>query len=605
MTGRAWIASFQIKTPGDRALDLVLAPGAPEPAYARNAGGACILDGVVHNRAELERLAGSSSTHTPNSAALILSAYRRHGEEVLHRLQGNYAIAVWDSDRELLLCSRDAIGAQPLFYSDIAGSLLLSPSIESLLAHPRVSAEINRAGLVDRLGARWSNPEETDFVQVQRLPPGHVIRMDPSGRRIYRYWDVAGKGDTFEWIPDGEAQTRVDKVLENAIERSLELGSAAVFLSGGLDSAAIATVAADISRQRGMSSPQALSVVYPEPHDEQRPGRGVAAALGLPQMEVPFADVAGQAGLLSSALELTATLPAPLFSLFMPMYTNLAGRAKDRGCEVILTGLGGDEWAGINAFTITRDLLRSADLRSIYRLWRADSRLSPRRSTRAWWVYCYRPFIDDLLRGSAAGRSVAARLHARSGPAPISSSSWVAPDPTLRTEVARRLEATRDLATANASTESAYIRGARWNLDNPRPWMRQEEQYLLGRRSGIPQHNPFWDREVVEVFTRVHPLVRTRGGLTKAMLRENLVRRYPELGFDRQVKALVNPFVSSMVRREAHHAFETLGGVTSALGDLGIVDVTEASAFVNECPSGRESRVWDVLNLEAWARAHT
>ena len=95
MTGRAWIASFQIKTPGDRALDLVLAPGAPEPAYARNAGGACILDGVVHNRAELERLAGSSSTHTPNSAALILSAYRRHGEEVLHRLQGNYAIAVW------------------------------------------------------------------------------------------------------------------------------------------------------------------------------------------------------------------------------------------------------------------------------------------------------------------------------------------------------------------------------------------------------------------------------------------------------------------------------------------------------------------------------
>ena len=80
-------------------------------------------------------------------------------------------------------------GMHPLFYADVGHTLLLSPAVETLLAHPGVSAEINRARLVDHLQKRWTQPDETYFTHVSRVPPGHIMLVGDDGRQVFRYWD--------------------------------------------------------------------------------------------------------------------------------------------------------------------------------------------------------------------------------------------------------------------------------------------------------------------------------------------------------------------------------------------------------------------------------
>lgn len=186
--------------------------------------------------------------------------------------------------------------------------------------------------------------------------------------------------------------------------------------------------------------------------------------------------------------------------------------------------------------------------------------------------------------------------------------AWIAPDPTLRAQAARRLEESYPIHGAGSSGDSYYLREIRARLDSPDRSLLQEEAFLQGRRLGVPVRQPFADAELIEFLVRVHPRVRSAGGQAKALLRGPLVRRFPQLGFDRQRKSwLGGPFLA-VVASQAGEAWRELGGVRT-LAALGVVDPERARALLDDTIAGRGSRaapgwVWDVLNLEAWARAH-
>src|SRR5215208_899216 len=133
------------------------------PPLARNGECSALLDGVLHNRAELERrLRVDGAT----DSELALQAYLRWGEGALGELKGIYALVVGDRKHERILCVRDRLGSHPLFYAHGAGELLLSTSIEVLLRDRRVSNEVNRAALADHLAHRWPDPGKTYFSAV-------------------------------------------------------------------------------------------------------------------------------------------------------------------------------------------------------------------------------------------------------------------------------------------------------------------------------------------------------------------------------------------------------------------------------------------------------
>src|SRR5439155_7541614 len=270
-----------------RKLYLSTEIGFAAPSWAERNGCAVIFSGILYDGEDFQR----NVPHDVIGAALsdaeiILAAYEHRGEEVFNRLRGTFALVMWDSRREVFVCLRDPLGNHSLFYAETKGELLISPSISVLTRQPDVSATINRAALADYILDRHVL-YETFFEAVRRIPPGHVLRIAPEGRRLFRYWDPAPDG-VVKWLTDDEVE-RFDDLLDRAVRRCLKLGPAGIFLSGGLDSVSVAAVALDQTRANVLPKPLALSLIFPEPDvSEEVLQRGVAEQLGLPHVLKPL-----------------------------------------------------------------------------------------------------------------------------------------------------------------------------------------------------------------------------------------------------------------------------------------------------------------------------
>jgi len=603
-----WLVSFgkKIETGSRAQLHLFGDPDKKLPASARADSCEVIFDGALYNRAELRERVGPRST--ANDAEVVLSAFRRWGEGALQKIKGIFALIVWDGTRDTLWCARDPLGVYALFYADAGCELLLSTSIDALIRHPSVSNAVNRAALAAHLCHRWPKVEETYFAAVKRVPPGHVIRVDSAVEKVSRYWDVAPPGTAVKWIPDDELE-RFDGLMSQAVNRCQEMGRPGIYLSGGLDSVSIATEAVDYSRAHGLPIPWALSLVFPEPAcNEEAVQRSVATDLGLPQVLRRFNDASGPSGVLPSALEMSRTWPSPLVHPFNPAYFNLGLEGKRRGCEVILTGSGGDEWLALSPF-YAADCLRALDVANLCRLAGIMQRSyggSPLMTMRRiLWRWGARP----LLRAAAIGilqrvapDALRAHRRRRIGQA---TPAWVAPDPSLQRELSRRAEESIQASIDDPASDGFYVHDIRGFRDSFLLAMEFEQEFENGRRMGIPVLQPFWDADLVDFLFRTPPHLLSRGGFTKGLVRHKLARRFPKLGFERQKKVLMNTFYRDILLAEGPNAWQTNGGAP-ALAALGIVDASGLSDTMAAIFAGTQQsqlyRVWDVLDLEAWLK---
>lgn len=599
---------------GRRALSVLVAPESWSPEVADIPGYRVVLDGVVYNGAELQAELEPDRAAAASGAEIAARAYRAWGEGALQRIKGVFALLVWDRGHDRVLCVRDPLGMHPLFYAKTADALLIAPSIDTLLGHPAVSTGINRALLVEYLTRHWTGSEETCFTGIQRVPPGHVLRVEAEGYSVYRYWNPLPEDLPIAWIPDDEAEERFGTLLRQAVARSLAPGPAGILLSGGLDSSTVAMVAADLCRQAESDPPWALSLTVPEPYDEEGVGRELADDLGMQRHLMSHAEAFGANGPLAAALSLTRVLPAPLFNVGQPAYVRLSSAAGQRGCRSILTGEGSDEWLGTSPW-LAENMLRATDILGIYRLQRALARYY---SGVRWaglrgiiWQFGMRPALRSAWNSAAAAgrglRGFGPRRAAEEMTGALSRlvpEPWIAPDRGLRLQIAERLAANRAADRPSHGIEHAYRRAIHSRFDFPQFGLRAEESFLLGRHSGVPQRDPFWDADLVDLIVRIRPGVRIRGGVSKALLRNKLATRFPARGFANQRKSPSRlMFIRTAMLAEASTAVRALDQHW-ALGELGVVDPKQAIEFVNHCPEDKGWRAWYLINLETWARAH-
>lgn len=600
----------------NRRLYLLDAPADWTPALAQSDGCRVIFDGTLHNRSEMcARFAGRLPSD-PTGADLVVRAYQEWGAGALLRLRGIFALIIWDSARDRLLCARDPVGLHPLFYAEAGRTLLLSPSIDALLGHPGVSRELNRPGLAEHLAKRWLKSDETYFAHVWRLLPCHVLQIEGNDRRVHRYWDPAPPGQPTQWIPDDEAQDRFDELLEQAVARGLAIGAAGINLSGGIDSSAVAMMVADLCRRQSRGNPWALSVVLPGPHvDEAESQQGVATALALPHLQLSFEEASGPQGAFVAALEMSRTLSAPVSNILRPALDRMVREGRQRGCRVIFSGDGADEFVAVNPY-MAGDLLRSLDLKGMYRLWRTYSRSYPFANwvppRSVLWGFGARPLLLDawyaslapaLARGVAPGvlEGWRRRHMAKTKPA------WIAPDPALGAEIDRRDAEWWARVHAYPKTRDLCLRFARSMLESPQKLLFHEEAFALARCTGVHVAQPFWDADLIDILMRIRPQVRIQDGFTKSLMRGSLVRRFPGLGFERRLKSYTGDVILSAIRAGAAEARRAIGR-TWALGELGLVDPHQITLFLDRALARTEDReclqVWDILNLETWARSH-
>jgi asparagine synthase (glutamine-hydrolysing) len=185
---------------------------------------------------------------------LILRAYQTWDESCVEHLLGDFAFAIWDSPRQRLFCARDHLGVKPFFYARIGEKLIFSNTLDCVRQHPAVSDRLNDLAIADFLLFDLNqDPATTTFADIQRIPPAHSATWSADATELRRYWTLPIDEPVY-FRDDDDYVDRFSELLEQAVDDRLRTKKVGVFMSGGLDSPALAATASRILCWRSSDS---------------------------------------------------------------------------------------------------------------------------------------------------------------------------------------------------------------------------------------------------------------------------------------------------------------------------------------------------------------
>ncbi len=326
---------------GFRRLSIVDIAGGKQPMANEDSTVWIVFNGEIYNhrelRAMLERRGHRYSSNSDTET--ILHLYEEYGSECVHRLQGMFGFAIWDSRRKRLFCARDRLGIKPFYYAFHDERFIFASEIKALFEVDGFARRLNRRALPEHFAFGYLSSDETMFEGVRKLLPGHHLTIDLSegakAPHIHQYWDLASptpcearsEGDYIE-----EFRALFTRTIQSHLMSDVPVG---VFLSGGLDSSSIAAEMAALRRDRI----QTFSVGYADDRYSELPyARIMAKHIRSEHNEV-----------LLGPEEFFESLPAMIWNedepLAWPSSVSLffVSRLATEKVKVVLTGEGGDE----------------------------------------------------------------------------------------------------------------------------------------------------------------------------------------------------------------------------------------------------------------------
>lgn len=554
-----------------------------------------VFDGCLHDRRALEECLGRDVIPQLNDAELIAHAYRARGRDVVPLVRGEFTLLIWGSASGDLLLARDPLGARPLFFAGVGGCFRASPSLEALVAC-RVPTDINAVGVADWVVTGSIDVSETLYRHVHRLPPGHLLERRANGVSILRYWRPRGRQETADWNAE-DAFERFDSLMRQAVRRRLRHGRAGVFLSGGIDSAVIAAVAVEESRQAGIPSPLALSMKLPHPlADEERVQREIAKDLSVPIVVLRMEDAAGADGTLIAGLRMARRSSLPPVNPWEAPYDALVLEGIRKGCGAFLSGEGGNHvlepgWAD------AAKLFWHAHGIQLARLLKArrshDPFSVPVAVRQIAWRYGVRRAMRNAVYSFLRQTSPSMLRRGLTRRATISIPDWAVPNGELRKALSERWVA------ENARREKPRA------FEDESVSVLLESLYATSTRFGIAMPNPYFDVDVVEFLEGAPLRVLLHGGRFKGLAHSSYRRRVAAASAGMLGAPSVEGFFGALLDGEAPWAMRYLGGL-ERLTALGVVQPKVASILTEPCRSGTMSyyQRWQVLSSEAWLRTH-
>jgi len=234
---------------GHRRLSIVDLAAGHQPLANEDQTTWIVFNGEIYNHADVRPglEAAGHRYRTRSDTETIVHAYEQWGDACVEHLRGMFAFAIWDAPRRRLLLARDRLGVKPLYWAQAGNRLLFGSEIKSILASGLVRGEADESRLPELLSTRYLSGDETLFKGIHRLLPGHTLVFELGRVTTREYWDVpAGRGDErLAAISDEDAVREFRQRLEEAVRiRLMADVPLGMFLSGGLDSSAIAALMA-------------------------------------------------------------------------------------------------------------------------------------------------------------------------------------------------------------------------------------------------------------------------------------------------------------------------------------------------------------------------
>jgi len=230
-----------------------------------------VFNGEIYNHGELRKdlISRGHRYRTQSDTETIVHLYEEYGKDCVQYLRGMFAFAIWDRSRRSLFIARDRLGIKPLYYRHQDDTFLFGSEIKTILNYPHVRPEFNRGTLAEYLAFGYIAGEETMYAGINKLLPGHTLILEEDKRalQIEPYWDLNiqsddGKRPYEHYV--SEYRERLEDCVSSHLMSDVPLG---VFLSGGLDSSAVAALTTKI-RQEPI---QTFSVGYGEQEFSELP----------------------------------------------------------------------------------------------------------------------------------------------------------------------------------------------------------------------------------------------------------------------------------------------------------------------------------------------
>jgi asparagine synthase (glutamine-hydrolysing) len=574
---------------GHRRLSIIDLAAGQQPMANEDGRLRIVYNGELFNHTDLrpglERAGHVFRTRCDTEA--ILHAYEEFGPACLDRFRGMFAFAIWDREARRLFCARDRLGKKPFYYYWDGRLFAFASEIKALLEHPAIRPEFREEALGEYLAFGYLSGATTMFRGIRKLMPGHHLTLELGGEpRVERYWELpeaapeAGRDDE-SWIR--ECRQRLEEAVHLRLMSDVPLG---VFLSGGLDSSAIAA----IMQRQTRGTVKTFSVGYREaPYSELSQARRVADSLGTEHYEV----VIGMEEFFNALPHLVWHEDEPIAwpsSVSLYFVSMLAAQQV----KVVLTGEGSDEmFAGYgryrhylwNLHWLDRCRLVPQAVRGAVRSMVASSNLlsaSTRRKLQHTFLGLedtieslyldnfYSAFSPKeraaLAPGAAQGDAYAAFLHywnERPG-APLLSRMLFADQKTYLVELLMK----QDQMSMAASIESRV---------------------------------PFLDHEFVEFSARVPDRLKLRGGEGKYIVKKAVEDLLPREVIYRTKLGFPTPLRQWLREPRAEAIFDLLTDPESLLAAY--TDRDAIRQLVERQRSGRydaTDRIWRLLNLQLW-----
>jgi asparagine synthase (glutamine-hydrolysing) len=583
---------------GHRRLAIVdLSPCGRQPMSNEDGTLQLVVNGEIYNQRELREglVARGHRFRSHTDIESILHLYEEEGEEALGRLNGIFALALWDGRQRRLLLARDPLGVKPLYYCALPQGLIFASELKALLAFPEVPRELDLQAVHQHLAYIWSAAPHTLLRSVRKLEPGYrLMARDGRIERCEPYWDLPYDGSR---LPGTEAEHREElrERLAVAVERQLMSDvPVGAFLSGGVDSSAIVALMGRFQKPPVRCYTIAFEDERTDDNESDLPyARQVAAHLGADLHEVRVRpDVLGFAERMVYQLDEPQADPACI------NVDLICRQARADGYTVLLSGAGGD------------------DLFSGYR------RHAALHYERFW------AFLPSPLRRAAAGLAgrlpVASTLGRRvrkafqhAGESPedrlLGYFLWAGDDvirplysPAVRRELAgydTREPLRRTLARIPGERDPLqrmlYLETKHFLPDHNLNYTDK-----MSMAHGVEVRVPFLDLELAAFAARLPPGEKMQGARVKALLKDAVRPWLPESVVTRSKTGFGAP-LRRWIREDLR---EMVGDVLSpaSLSRRGLFDPGQVAALIRDNEAGRIEAsylIFSLMCLEMWQRS--
>ena len=578
-----------------RRLSIVDLSSGQQPLSNEDGSVWVIFNGEIYNhgdvRKELE--AHGHRYRTRSDTETIVHAYEQWGEACVNRFRGMFAFAIWDAPKRRLLLVRDRLGIKPLHWARTGDTLLFGSEIKAILASGLLEPRLNELVLPEVLSTRYTSGADTMFRGIYKLLPGHLMAFEGGTISTRQYWDVPTREPQRSEPSPLNAVERFRELLEESVRlRLMSDVPLGMFLSGGIDSSAIAVLMA-----RMIGRPlQTFSVAFKDrAFNELDYARQVAQAIGA----VPHETVIDDQDFFGALPTLVWHEDEPIaHPSSVPLY--FVSALARQHVTVVLTGEGsGELLAGYGKYprvawnwragTVYERMMPTALRNSIARRVLPMLPSTLRRYARRSFLAMERT-PESMIFDNFAAIRVADQQRLLS--------------PTFRQWATRANAYDTSLAYFNTPGANSTLLD-RLLYTDIKTYLAEllMKQDQMSMAASIESRVPFLDHKLVEYASTLPDQWKLNGWTTKRVLREAMKGLLPESILERPKMGFPVPFANWTRGAWNDVVREVLLDRRSR--ERGIIDPDAVDRLLADHAAGSTDggdRIWTLLNLELWHR---